>query len=187
MTQPSSLDLALQVIDALNEAGVGYMLVGSFSSNFYAPPRSTKDMDVVVAIMGDEITRLARRLAPVFTANPQASFEAVTGTRRYRFRSRESLFEVEFFDLGSDPHDQARFERRLRVTFEGRETFIPRPEDVIVTKLRWALGAKRAKDRDDVRNVIAVNRAELDWQYIHRWADSHGTRALLDEIASSVG
>jgi hypothetical protein len=40
--------LTVLVVDALNELGVAYMLVGSFSSNLYGIPRSTKDADFVV-------------------------------------------------------------------------------------------------------------------------------------------
>ena len=60
-------------------------------------------------------------------------------------------------------------------------------EDVIITKLRWAQIAKRGKDSDDVRNVIAVQGDEvLDWDYIHHWCAQHGTRVLLDEIRGSI-
>lgn len=64
---------------------------------------------------------------------------------------------------------------------------VPTPEDVIIMKLRWAKVAKRDKDRDDVRNIIAVQGDEaLDWDYLHRWCAAHGTRALLDEIRASI-
>jgi hypothetical protein len=54
---------------------------------------------------------------------------------------------------------------------------------VIVTKLRWA----RPKDKDDVRNVIAVQGDErIDWGYVHGWTNLHGTTALLDEIRRSI-
>jgi hypothetical protein len=36
-------DVALRVADALNAAGVPFMLVGGFSSNYHGIPRSTKD------------------------------------------------------------------------------------------------------------------------------------------------
>ena len=69
----------------------------------------------------------------------------------------------------------------------GREIQVPTVEDVIVTKLRWAQIAKRDKDRDDVRNIIAVQGDEaLEWDYIHLWCETHGTRALLDEIRASI-
>ena len=67
-----------------------------------------------------------------------------------------------------------------------RETFIPTPEDVIVTKLRWALVGGRGKDRDDVRDVIAVQGEFLDWSYIKEWARQHGTEVLLEEIQSKI-
>ena len=57
---------------------------------------------------------------------------------------------------------------------------------VIVTKLRWALIAGRGKDRDDVRDVIAVQGDVLDWSYIKGWARQHGTEPLLEEIQSQI-
>ena len=55
-------------------------------------------------------------------------------------------------------------------------------EDVIVMKLRWF----RQKDRDDVRNVIAVQRGKLDWAYIESWCQRHGTLVLMEEIRRTV-
>ena len=59
-------------------------------------------------------------------------------------------------------------------------------EDMIITKLGWATLANRSKDRDDVRNMIAVRGDELDWDYIRRWCAEHYTLALLDEIRDSI-
>ncbi len=57
----------------------------------------------------------------------------------------------------------------------------------MVMKLRWAKIAKRGKDSEDVRDVIAVQGDEaLDWDYIHHWCGLHETRTLLDEIRSSI-
>lgn len=63
-----------------------------------------------------------------------------------------------------------------------RDVYLPAAEDVIVTKLRWL----RAKDCEDLGGVIGVQGNALDWQYIYRWADEHGTRAALDEIRASI-
>jgi hypothetical protein len=49
-------------------------------------------------------------------------------------------------------------------------------------KLRWF----RRKDRDDIRNVMAVQHGRLDWPYIESWCQRHGTLALMDEIRRSV-
>lgn len=65
-------------------------------------------------------------------------------------------------------------------------SFFPPPKDVIITKLRWATSAQRGKDRDDVRDCIAVQGDNIDWPYVHCWCDRHGTRDLLEEIRRSI-
>ena len=42
------------------------------------------------------------------------------------------------------------------------------------------------KDRDDARNILAVQGDALDFAYIGRWCDTHGTRARLEELRRSI-
>jgi len=63
---------------------------------------------------------------------------------------------------------------------------LPTAEDVIITKLRWAVQGRRLKDHNDVRDVIAVQGEGIDWDYVHAWCDRHGTREVLDEIRRSI-
>jgi len=117
----------------------------------------------------------------------QSRFESVTATVCHRIMVKGSAFKIELFELSADAHDQERFRRRVRVQVSTVSTWAPTPEDVIVTKLRWASRSRRGKDRDDVQNVLAVSGANLDWNYIHHWCDVHGTRQLLDDIRKSIG
>jgi hypothetical protein len=176
------------VIDAIDTLGIPYMIVGSFSSNHYGIPRSTGDANFVLELGSFSISQLARQLGPEFKLDPQMSFETVTGTLRYEAELTENPFKIEFFLLSRDPHDQERFQRRVQASILGKSVWFPSVEDVIITKLRWALIGNRSKDRDDVRDVIAVQSVEgrIDWDYVHAWCDRHGTRALLDEVRRSI-
>lgn len=179
----SAAEHAAAVIDACNVVGVPHMLVGSFSRNVYATPRSTQDADIVLAMMPDKVAALIRVLNRDFVWEEQMTFETVTGTRRDTVISKEGAFKVEIFWLSNDPHDRARFDRRREIEFAGRKTWVPTAEDVIVMKLRW----KRPKDVDDVRDVIEFQGEDaLDWPYIHSWCEKHGTRELLEEIRASI-
>ena len=179
-------EAVLQTVSALDECRIPYMLVGSYSTNVYGIPRSTEDADVVIELGDVSIIELSQRLAPSIRIDPQLSFETVTMTRRYVAELVGTPFKIEFFLLSADAHDQERFRRRQLVVTLGKQVWLPTPEDVIVTKLRWALMANRSKDRDDARDVIAVQGGRLDWDYVQRWCERHGTRALLDEIRASV-
>src|SRR5438105_8714617 len=155
-------DVALRVSAALGAAGVPFMLVGGFSSNYHGIPRSTKDADFVVQLGAPLSQAFARTLGPEFEAEPQMSFETNTGTQRQEFRVAGTLFKVEVFRLSKDAHDQERFRRRQAVMVDGRQVFFPTAEDVIIWKLRWA----PSKDREDVRAVIGVQGERIDWPYI---------------------
>lgn len=176
------------VIEALEQLEIPYMLVGSFSSNVYGVIRATQDADIVVELGGKTLTELQQRLGSKFQVGLQLSFETATGTRRNVITISGSPFSIELFRLSNDLHDQERFRRRRRQACQqlGRDVMLPTVEDVVLFKLRWAVEAGRAKDRDDVRDVIAVQEGKLDWNYVHHWAGIHATRAALDEIVASI-
>jgi hypothetical protein len=176
----------IAVVEALDSIAVEYMLVGSLSSNFYGVPRSTHDADFVVQFSQDSLHQLLERLGPEFQLDRQMSFETVSMTTRHILRIANSPFIVELFRLSDDEHDLQRFRRRNQQKLQGHTIWLPTPEDVIITKIKWSLNRKSGKDRDDVRGIIGQMSDKLDWNYIHSWADRHGTRALLDEIRSEI-
>jgi hypothetical protein len=174
------------VAEGLEACGISYMLVGSFSSNIYGSPRTTQDPEFAIELGQSSIDELARRLAPSIRIDPQLSFETVTMTRRYIADVAGMSLKIALFLLDNDPHDEERFRRRQRVTLLDRQVWIPTVEDVIVTKLQWGLLVGRSTDRHDIRDLIAIQGDRIDWDYVHRWCEQHGTRALLDEIRRSI-
>jgi len=80
-----------------------------------------------------------------------------------------------------------RFQRRVvRDLGNGKKAFLPTPEDVVITKLRWSKQGKRAKDVEDASDVLAVQAGKLDLPYIRQWADQHGTRELFERLLKAV-
>ena len=182
----NATDLVLQFIDALNSAGAQYMLVGSFSSNYYGRPRLTKDADFVVEIDTAQLAAVMAKLGPDFQIDRQMSFETVTMSVRYIVYHRSSAFKIELFQLSPDLHDHERFGRRRQVDFEGRPVWLPTAEDVIITKLRWARAGERSKDKADVAQVLSIRGKALDLNYIRHWTDQHGTRDLFEQLLAST-
>ncbi|MBK6728332.1 MAG: hypothetical protein IPG63_13920 [Xanthomonadales bacterium] len=59
----------LRIVDErLRQAGIDYMLTGSFAMAFYTTPRMTRDLDLCRRLVGrpgaDAIERLRRRFLP---------------------------------------------------------------------------------------------------------------------------
>lgn len=182
----SATEIVLRLIGALEDIGVPYMLVGSFSTNAYGKPRSTNDADFVVEIRGEQVALLKDRLGAEFRLDAQMTFETVTMTSKYVIDHPATAFRIELFLLSTDPHDQSRFARRQRYEFAGRPTWLPTVEDVVVTKLRWARGGRQGKDVADAEDVLAVQRARLDLDYLRHWCDQHGTRELFEKLLAET-
>jgi hypothetical protein len=180
-------DALLKLVKALDLAGIAYMIVGSYSSNFYGIPRSTQDADLVVNLPSNDWAKLPEILPEGIELDGQMGFEMVTSTRRELLRVKESIFQIELFRLSDDTHDRSRFDRRRKVEiFPGQAVSMPSAEDVIVQKLRWSLTAKRPKDFTDAVAVMQVQGQALDWSYIGQWCAQHGTLDLLEQAKAEA-
>jgi len=180
----NSLEATARVIDVLETLEIDYILVGAMSSNAYGVARSTKDADVVANYESAQLRQLATALGSEYQLDPQVRFETLTNTLRNVITYVPTKFDIELFRIGTDPHHQERFRRRVqRMLGELQRTvWMPTPEDVIIQKLRWA----RRKDLDDALNVLSVQFADLDWDYMRRWTDRHDTTALLDQLRDEL-
>mgnify|MGYP000207779427 CR=1 FL=1 len=172
------------VLEQIEAAGTDYLIVGALAYGAWGIPRSTKDADFVLAAPGAEVDAILRRLPRGFSIDPQARMELFTGTLRWVLQIEGLPFEIETFLLGNDPHHHEMFrrKRRERIAMIDREAWIPGPEDLVIQKLRWA----RAKDLDDVRNILAVQGAAIDDAHLEHWCAQHGTLARLAEVRASI-
>lgn len=181
------VELAIAAIGACEAEGVEHMLTGAFATSCYGIPRSTKDVDLVLAVKsGEQMQSVIARMAPTVEFDPQVQFDTLTWGRRQVATTREPPFyKLELFELFDDPFVQQQFSRRTRLMVDllGREAEIPTPEDVIVQKLRW----NRDKDRIDAEDVLVVQEpANLDMEYIRKWCREHGSEGRLDEILTKL-
>lgn len=60
----TELDVLKDVCARLDRAGIAYMLTGSMAMNYYAEPRMTRDIDLVVAVEPHEADRFATAFEP---------------------------------------------------------------------------------------------------------------------------
>lgn len=174
----SAEGLAFDVARTLQEGGIDYMLVGSFASNQYGIPRSTKDADFVIDVRDSQFGLLSDLFEGDWEVDTQLGFETITGSKKLELRWPKSEFVVELFFLTTDPHHQERWARRVCAAVGEEEYWFPTAEDVIIQKLRWG----RGKDLEDVRTVISVQANALDYDYIERWCGIHDTLDRLHKL-----
>lgn len=89
-------DLLRRIVAMLSEAGVPYMLTGSLAAAYYALPRATRDIDLVVAGSLGQIEKLVDRLeGEGFYVRRTAAREAVRNQGQFNAIDPQSGWKVD--------------------------------------------------------------------------------------------
>jgi hypothetical protein len=155
------------------------MLTGSFALAYYATPRMTRDLDIVVALHERDVDALVAAFASDFYIDADAARTAVSSERMFNLMHLESGVKVDLIIRKSSEFRQVEFARRQPVTIAGIRTWIVSCEDLILSKLVWALESNSELQRRDIHQLLAE---AIDLDYIRKWAPQLGVTTLLDEL-----
>ncbi|MDS4030716.1 MAG: nucleotidyl transferase AbiEii/AbiGii toxin family protein [Candidatus Contendobacter sp.] len=164
----------------LEQADIPYMLSGSTAMNYYAQPRMTRDIDLVVEIQTADTVRLAVQLGEDYYFDEEAAQTAIEHQSLFNLLHQASLVKIDCIVRKSHPYRQAEFSRRRQVDFGDFLVWIVSPEDLLLSKLDWLKDSRSEMQFRDVRNLIA-SVPQLDWAYLYHWADRLGLLPLLEE------
>lgn len=175
----TELDVLGLVSDRLSVAGVSFMLTGSFALAYYATPRMTRDIDIVVALDERDLEPLVAAFASDFYIDADAARTAVLTERMFNLMHLDSGVKVDLIVRKSDEYRQVEFARRKPVAIASVRTWIVSCEDLILSKLVWALQSNSELQRRDIRQLLL---GSIDRDYIRKWAQQLGVTTLLDEL-----
>jgi len=179
----SQQELLILAIDALHRAGVEHMLTGSHVSSIQGEPRTTHDIDIVIALTPRTLDALLEAFpADRFYLSRQAAEQAIASGGMFNVLDTTTGDKIDFWMLTRHPFDQSRFERRQTESLFGRQIDVSAPEDTVLMKLRWAVESGGSeKQIDDVTHILELQAGALDNEYLDAWSERLGVRALLDE------
>jgi len=171
--------LALRDLCArLDAAGIAYMLTGSLAMSFYARPRMTRDIDLVVALEATEAERLSGALGAEYHADAGAIGAAIRAGRPWNIVHLPSVVKIDLIPRKDTLYRRTEFERRRRVDLAGVNLWIASIEDLILSKLEWSRESHSEQQRRDVKLLLE---APLDRAYLDNWAARLDLDGLLKE------
>ena len=107
--------VALRVAEALEECGVRDLMGGSLASSMSGEPRSTLDIDMVVALTPADIQPFRDRLGDDFYSDLDVIRSAVERRSSANILHCATSMKVDLFIMGGTPLDEAQMARRQRV------------------------------------------------------------------------
>lgn len=176
----SELDLLLDVTRRLEQAGLNYMLTGSMALNHYAQPRMTRDIDIVIALLLQDLEILPRIFGDEFYFSPEAAREAILHQSCFNVIHHDSLIKVDFMIRKREDYRLVEFERRQRVEILGNPLWIVSKEDLILSKLDWARQSQSQRQLTDVENLLATG---FDKTYLQAWSQKLNLTDMLTRVS----
>jgi hypothetical protein len=185
-----ALDPVIRALDAL---GIPYQIVGSVASSAYGIARATLDVDLTADFNDSQVGPLLELLRNEFYLEEDRVRDAAERRSSFNAIHLESMVKIDVFVLKSKAYDQAAFARRraenLGESLSARTLYLASPEDVILNKLDWYRQGGSVSERqwNDVLGVLKIQRASLDMEYLHKWAETLGLTDLLAQSLHDAG
>src|ERR1700738_1783194 len=172
----NELDILRDITKRLGEGKIEYMLTGSLAMNYYAQPRMTRDIDLVVALGPKDADMLAALFEDDYYVPRNAMSRAIVNESIFNLIHNESVIKVDCIIRKNTEYRRLEFERRRQVDFDDIRIWIVSKEDLIISKLHWARESHSEFQLRDVRNLL---KSGYDAMYLQTWTRKLGLDSLL--------
>jgi hypothetical protein len=177
-------DLLVDCLKRLNTLAFPYYLTGSMASNYWGIPRTTHDIDFVIALAAPNVSRMVEAFSDVFHIDERAVRGAFAPPHQFNVIDTRSSLKIDFWLPQQTPFEDSMFERRVHTTLFESEAWLASAEDVLLHKLFWNKITPSERQLSDAAGIVAVQGEQLDRAYLLRWSDALG---VTDDVGRLLG
>ncbi len=159
------------VSERLEKAHIPFMLTGSLAMNFYAQPRMTRDIDLVVQIPAIRPSQIIKYFKPDYYISEEGVSDAVANSSLFNLIHQATVVKIDCIICKRTPYRIEEFRRRQQIFVHSFQTWIATKEDLILSKVGWFADSGSERQLADIRNLVSTG---FDQAYVARWVDELG-------------
>ena len=163
----TELDILKDVAEKLEKINVPYMLTGSLAMMYYAQPRMTRDIDLIIELKKTLIEKFIETFSNDYYISPEAVSDSVEHSFMFNLIHLKSSVKVDCIIRKPEDYRVVEFNRRRKIKFSGIDIFIVSKEDLILSKLDWAKDSESDLQIRDIRGLLSTG---YDRDYLFEWA-----------------
>jgi hypothetical protein len=175
----TELDILQEVSQRFSDAGIAFMLTGSVAMNYYAQPRMTRDIDLVVALNPSDAEVVVRLFETDFYVDRDIVKLAIARRSMFNMIHLDSVIKVDCIVRKDEAFRLEEFARRKEVLVADFRTWIVSREDLILSKLAWAKDSRSEMQLKDVGNLLSP---ECDLEYLRSRARLLSVCDLFEDL-----
>jgi hypothetical protein len=181
-------DVLQRITSALDQAGIAYMLSGSFASAYYGAARSTQDIDFVIHASSQQLRSFIEGLpACEYYADLDSALDALRRESMFNVIDMATGWKIDLIIRKSRPFSLEEFGRRQRVNLHGVSLFVVSAEDVVIAKLEWSKLAQSRRQIEDAAAILRARCGSLDQAYLAKWIEELGLETEWSNAKSAGG
>jgi len=171
-----------KVADALDGAGIDYMVSGSLGSSYHGLPRATNDVNIVISATEAQLQAFASSLGDDYYISPHAMRQALKDSSMFNVIDNLTGGKADLVIRKGRPFSVEEFKRRQRTSVMDVDVWMLSPEDAILSKLEWTAGEVSSREFQDAIGVATVQFDTLDFDYLKKWAKELRIEAPLEQL-----
>jgi hypothetical protein len=186
-------DFIKLILQALQAAGIEYLIGGAVAVWAWGEPRSTLDVDLVVNIPLESVGKLSHELAVRgFLVPAEIILENILEERAdlpINAIHMYSGYKADLYPLrAGDELRASAFARRQRIDLGDPlgEIYLHSPEDLIIYKLWYYSISQQTKHLWDITSIVLTLGDELDEGYLSYWMRKKGLTSLWEELLAKI-
>lgn len=159
-----------RLIPALERAQLTYMITGSVASSAHGSPRSTRDLDIVIAPTREQILALLQQFpSSKYYADEAQALAALANRTQFNVIDFVTGWKVDFIIAEDSEYAQGAMRRRREIDIGGQVVDVAAAEDVVIAKLRWAKLSGSQRQLLDAAGVLKTQGDKLELEYLEFW------------------
>ncbi len=171
-----------KVVEHLDACGIPYMATGGLALLAHGEPRFTADADLVISPTVESLDCFLSRREPDWYVSPDAAKAAVRERGMFNVVETTTAWKADLIVRPEDAFARVSFARRRPISALGLTLVGISPEDLVLSKLRWAAASDSERQLRDAFGVLSVRRGTLDEDYLRRMAHEIGVERTLAEL-----
>jgi len=177
------LEVLRDFTERLETLSISYMLTGSIAMAYYALPRMTADIDIVIETNLEQCDHIIKFFEPEYYIPHGSMRSAISYKTIFNMLHENTLVKIDWIVRKSDDYQINAFNRRSRVEFANFDIWIISHEDLILAKLDWA----RKNDSEmQLRDVANLLRGKIDLEYLKFWAPKINVQETLNKMLDEL-
>jgi hypothetical protein len=159
------------------------MLTGSVASSAHGLPRSTRDLDIVIAPTREQLLALMREFpSSDYYADEQQALQALIQRSQFNIIDHLTGWKVDFIIAEDSEYGRTALTRRKAIDIAGKAVYVASAEDVLIAKLRWAKMSGSERQLQDAAGIVSTQADKLNVTYVENWVRNLGLNEQWDLV-----